>query len=336
MLAHGRARRNHSFFGQVGAGLFDDGSEHWLVSHFVSLPLMTSVASKRARKAVIPAAGMGTRFLPATKAVPKELLPVVDRPALEYIVEEASREGLQDILIITGRGKNAIEDHFDASPELEEALEKKGDLARLDRVHHSTNLGRIHFTRQRVARGLGDAVAHGEAFVGNESFAVFLGDDLIDERDPLMSKMLDVQAEKGGIVLGLIEVPHTSISLYGCVKPVGDVVDGVVQVADLVEKPKVEDAPSNLAVIGRYVLPPEIFDALRRTELGKRGELELTDAMRNLGAEGMPIHGVVFSGRRYDTGDRQDYLRAVVQLACEHAELGADFSGWLKGFAQDL
>jgi UTP--glucose-1-phosphate uridylyltransferase len=290
----------------------------------------------RARKAVIPAAGLGTRFLPATKAIPKELLPVVDIPALEYIVAEAAREQLKDVLIITGRGKNAIEDHFDAAPDIEAALEKKGDAIRLARVQRSTDLGRIHFTRQREARGLGDAVGHAEAFVGNEPFAVLLGDDMIDERDVLLSRMLDVQSERGGIVVGLIEVEGEAISLYGSIKPAGEVVDGVIPIETMIEKPKPEEALSNLAVIGRYVLPPQIFDALRRTELGKRGELELTDAMRVLGQDGVPIHGVVFSGRRYDTGDRQDYLRAVVRLACEHPELGADFTRWLTAFVRSL
>ncbi|MDQ1743004.1 MAG: UTP--glucose-phosphate uridylyltransferase [Pseudonocardiales bacterium] len=290
----------------------------------------------RARKAVIPAAGLGTRFAPATKVVPKELLPVVDVPALEYIVAEAARVGLADVLVITGRGKDAIEGHFDAAPEVEDALERKGDEHRLARVRRSTDLARMHYTRQREARGLGDAVSYAEAFVGNEPFAVLLGDDIIDERDVLLARMLEVQAERGGIVLGLIEVEGAAISLYGSIKPAGDVVDGVIAVETLIEKPKPEEALSNLAVIGRYVLPPQIFDALRRTELGARGELELTDAMRVLGQDGVPMHGVVFSGRRYDTGDRQDYLRAVVRLACEHPELGADFSGWLTEFVRTL
>ncbi|MDQ1731296.1 MAG: UTP--glucose-phosphate uridylyltransferase [Pseudonocardiales bacterium] len=290
----------------------------------------------RARKAVIPAAGLGTRFAPATKAVPKELLPVVDVPALEFIVAEAAREGLDDVLIITARGKDAIEAHFDAAPDVENALEKKGDAGRLARVRRSTDLARLHYTRQREARGLGDAVAHAEGFAGNEPFAVLLGDDIIDERDVLLGKMLDVQAEKGGIVVGLIEVEGRAISLYGSIKPAGEVVDGVIPIETLIEKPKPEEALSNLAVIGRYVLPPEIFGALRRTELGKRGELELTDAMRTLGQDGVPIHGVVFSGRRYDTGDRQDYLRAVVRLAVEHPELGDDFSTWLVDFVRTI
>ncbi|MGI8667968.1 MAG: UTP--glucose-1-phosphate uridylyltransferase [Jatrophihabitans sp.] len=290
----------------------------------------------RARKAVIPAAGLGTRFVPATKAVPKELLPVVDVPALEYIVAEAARVGLADVLIVTGRGKSAIEDHFDAAPDLEAALEHKGDEARLGRVRRSSELARLHFIRQQVARGLGDAVSYAEAFVGDESFAVLLGDDIIDERDVLLARMIEVQAATGGIVVGLIEVEGAAISMYGSIKPAGELVDGVIPIETLIEKPTPEEALSNLAVIGRYVLPPGIFDALRRTELGKRGELELTDAMRTLGQDGVPIHGVVFSGRRYDTGDRQDYLRAVVRLACEHPELGAEFTEWLTRFASEL
>ena len=291
---------------------------------------------RRARKAVIPAAGLGTRFLPATKAVPKELLPVVDVPALEYIVAEAARVGLGDVLVVTGSGKEAIEYHFDAAPAIEDALEKKGDVARLERVRRSSTIARLHYVRQQSPRGLGDAVSYAEAFVGTEPFAVLLGDDIIDERDVLLDRMLDVQAETGGIVVGLIEVEGRFISLYGSIKPAGEVVDGVIKIDTLIEKPKPEEALSNLAVIGRYVLPAGIFDALRRTELGKRGELELTDAMRTLGQDGVPIHGVVFSGRRYDTGDRLDYLQAVVRLGCEHPELGRDFSAWLTEFAAGL
>jgi UTP--glucose-1-phosphate uridylyltransferase len=292
--------------------------------------------ARRARKAVIPAAGLGTRFIPATKAVPKELLPVVDVPALEYIVAEAAREGLADVLVVTGRGKEAIENHFDSAPDVESALQKKGDDQRLERVRRSSTMARMHFVRQQSPRGLGDAVSYAEGFVSDESFAVLLGDDIIDERDVLLSRMLDLQAETGGIVVGLIEVEGRFISLYGSIKPAGEVVDGVIEIETLIEKPKPEEALSNLAVIGRYVLPPAIFDALRRTELGKRGELELTDAMRTLADEGVPVHGVVFSGRRYDTGDRQDYLQAVVRLACEHPELGEEFSAWLAGFAANL
>src|SRR6185312_4048551 len=205
-----------------------------------------------------------------------------------------------------------------------------------ERVRRSSTIARLHYVRQKAPRGLGDAVSYAEAFVGTEPFAVLLGDDIIDERDVLLDRMLDVQAETGGIVVGLIEVEGRFISLYGSIKPAGEVVDGVIEIDTLIEKPKPEEALSNLAVIGRYVLPAGIFDALRRTELGGRGELELTDAMRTLGEDGVPIHGVVFSGRRYDTGDRQDYLRAVVRLACEHPELGRDFSQWLGEFVAEL
>lgn len=298
-----------------------------------ALPNVPATGSgQRARKAVIPAAGLGTRFIPATKAVPKELLPVVDVPALEYIVAEAGREGLSDVLVVTGRGKDAIENHFDAAPEVEAALEKKGDTERLARARRSNDLARLHFVRQQSPNGLGDAVSYAEAFAGNESFAVLLGDDIIDERDVLLQRMLDVQARTGGVVVGLIEVEGRFISMYGSIKPASEVIDDVIAIETLIEKPKPEEALSNLAVIGRYVLPPSIFDALRRTELGRRGELELTDGMRTLAEDGVPIHGVVFRGRRYDTGDRQDYLRAVVRLACEHPELGEEFSSWLSDF----
>jgi UTP--glucose-1-phosphate uridylyltransferase len=284
------------------------------------------------RKAVIPAAGLGTRFLPATKAVPKELLPVVDVPALEYIVAEAAGVGLTDVLVITSRGKEAMADHFDRSPELEAALEKKGDAERLAAIRRSAELANVHFVRQGTPRGLGHAVLCADAFVGDEVFAVLLGDDLVDERDELLRPMLDVQAEHGGCVVALMEVPKHSVSLYGCVaaEPTGR--EGVVQVTDLVEKPAADEAPSNLAIIGRYVLAPRIFQVLRETRPGRGGEIQLTDALRTLALAGEPMHGVVFRGRRYDTGDRADYLKAVVRLACERPDLGPEFRRWLEDF----
>jgi UTP--glucose-1-phosphate uridylyltransferase len=288
--------------------------------------------SARARKAVIPAAGLGTRFLPATKAVPKELLPVVDTPALEYIVAEAAAQAITDILVVTARGKDAIADHFDANATLEAALAAKPEL--LARARRSSELARMHFVRQPVALGLGNAVSFGEGFAGGEPFAVMLGDDLIDERDDLLSTMIDVQERHGGIVLGLIQVPGPDISRYGVASASPTDVDGVVRLDDLVEKPPFDEAPSDLAIIGRYILPPEIFDALRRTEPGAGGEIQLTDAMRMLVQEGVPAHGVVFTGRRYDTGDRLDYLKAVVQLACERPDLGPPFVEWLTKFVQ--
>jgi UTP--glucose-1-phosphate uridylyltransferase len=287
---------------------------------------------RRPSKAVIPAAGLGTRFLPATKAIPKELLPVVDVPALEYIVAEAAGVGLTDVLVITARGKDAIADHFDRAPEIEAALEKKGDGDRLAAVRRSAELANMHFVRQGNPRGLGHAILCADAFVGDEVFAVLLGDDLVDERDELLQPMLDVQAEHGGCVVALMEVPRHSISLYGCVaaEPTGK--DGVVKVTDLVEKPAPEDAPSNLAIIGRYVLAPSIFDTLRGTEPGRGGEIQITDALLQQVNAGEPMHGVVFRGRRYDTGDKADYLKAIVRLACERPDLGPEFRQWLEDF----
>ncbi|MCU1606809.1 MAG: gtaB [Modestobacter sp.] len=293
--------------------------------------------SKPATKAVIPVAGMGTRFLPATKAVPKELLPVVDRPALQYIVEEAARAGLPEVLMVTGRNKGAIEDFFDRTPELEAALETKGDQSRLDAVHASTHLAQVHFVRQGEAKGLGHAVLQAAAFVGQEPFAVLLGDDLIDARDLLLEEMLAVQAEHGGAVIALLDVGADNISKYGAVAVDESSSGGsIVRITGLVEKPPADQAPSTLAIIGRYVLPPEVFAALRLTEPGAGGEIQLTDALVRLVDDGVPVHGVVFSGRRYDTGDRLDYLKAVVQLAVEREDLGPQLRPWLRKFVADL
>src|SRR5215218_8158468 len=302
---------------------------------------MSSASPRPARKAVIPVAGMGTRFLPATKTVPKELLPVVDRPALQYIVEEAARAGLPEVLMVTGRNKGAIEDFFDRSPELEAALEKKGDPDRLAAVHASTELAHVHFVRQGEAKGLGHAVLQAAAFVGDEPFAVLLGDDLIDARDHLLEHMLAVQAEHGGSVIALLDVGRENIDKYGAVaiEPGDHPVlagDEVVRVTGLVEKPPVEEAPSSLAIIGRYVLAPSVFDVLRETPPGRGGEIQLTDALATLVQRGEPLHGVVFTGRRYDTGDRLDYLKAVVRLAVEREDLGPPLREWLAEFVADL
>jgi UTP--glucose-1-phosphate uridylyltransferase len=302
---------------------------------------MPSPSARAARKAVIPVAGMGTRFLPATKAVPKELLPVVDRPALEYIVEEAARAGLPEVLMVTGRNKAAIEDFFDRVPELETALEKKGDEDRLAAVHASTEIAQVHFVRQGEAKGLGHAVLQAAAFVGDEPFAVLLGDDLIDARDHLLEQMLAVQAEHGGSVIALLDVGRENIDKYGAVAVEprqGPAIDGdeVVSVTGLVEKPPVEEAPSSLAIIGRYVLAPEVFDVLRETPPGRGGEIQLTDALATLVERGHPVHGVVFTGRRYDTGDRLDYLKAVIRLASERDDLGPPLRAWLHDFVADL
>ncbi|WP_040337368.1 UTP--glucose-1-phosphate uridylyltransferase GalU [Candidatus Blastococcus massiliensis] len=297
---------------------------------------MTSQGARPARKAVIPVAGMGTRFLPATKAVPKELLPVVDRPALQYIVEEAARAGLPEVLMVTGRNKAAIEDFFDSTPELETALEKKGDAARLDAVRASTDVAQVHFVRQGEAKGLGHAVLQAAAFVGDEPFAVLLGDDLIDARDHLLEQMLEVQAEHGGCVVALLDVGRENIDKYGAVAIEEDTQEGVVTITGLVEKPPVDEAPSSLAIIGRYVLAPEIFEVLRGTAPGRGGEIQLTDALATLVERGEPVHGVVFGGRRYDTGDKLDYLKAVVRLAAEREDLGPALRSWLREFVTEL
>jgi UTP--glucose-1-phosphate uridylyltransferase len=289
-------------------------------------------------KAVIPAAGLGTRFLPATKAMPKEMLPVVDKPAIQYVVEEATQAGIDDILIIIGRNKNNLSNHFDAVPELETNLRNKGDDAKLAKVQASTDLADIHFVRQGEPKGLGHAVLRAKAHVGDSSFAVMLGDDLIDERDPLLTTMIAEHERTGATVIALMEVDPDHIHMYGAaaVEQTGN--DGVVKVTGLVEKPKKEDAPSNLAVIGRYVLTPNVFEILERTEPGKGGEIQLTDALQELAADpaGPGVYGVVFSGRRYDTGDRVDYIKAIVQLAADRDDLGPELRPWFKEFAAKL
>jgi len=293
-------------------------------------------------KAVIPAAGLGTRFLPATKSTPKEMLPVVDKPAIQYVVEESVRAGLDDVLIITGRNKNALEDHFDHQWELEQALEAKGDTFRLERVRESAAM-KVHFVRQGQPKGLGHAVLQAKRHVGDETFAVLLGDDLIDERDVLLTTMIEVAERTGGSVIALLEVPAEQISLYGCaaVEPFDAAVDDdEVRVTALVEKPPADEAPSNLAIIGRYVLHPAVFEVLESTEPGRGGEIQLTDALATLAdlpaADGGGVYGVVFRGRRYDTGDRLDYLKAVVQIAVDRPDLGPDFRAWLADFAGSL
>jgi len=294
------------------------------------------------RKAVIPAAGMGTRFLPATKAMPKEMLPVVDEPAIQYVVEEAATAGLTEIVMVTGRNKRALEDHFDRAAELEDMLEKKGSLDLLAAVRQSTEMAHMHYVRQTNPRGLGDAVLTAAAFVGDEPFAVLLGDDLIDPRDPILPSMIAAHNHFGGTVLALMEVPINEISLYGAaaIAPIPPTpgFENVVRITGLVEKPPVENAPSNFAVIGRYLLTPEIFDVLRTTKPGRGGEIQLTDALQELtqrSDKGGPVHGIIFTGRRYDTGDKLGYLQAVVRLATERDDLGPGFRAWLKKFVQD-
>lgn len=298
---------------------------------------MTTAPTPKARisKAVIPAAGLGTRFLPATKATPKEMLPVVDKPAIQYVVEEAVAAGLSDVLMVTGRNKRPLEDHFDRNYELEEVLRHKGDEKKLSKVQESSDLATMHYVRQGDPRGLGHAVLAAAPHVGDQPFAVLLGDDLIDPRDPLLIRMTQVQEQLGGSVIALMEVPPEQIHLYGCAEVTATGEDDVVGVSGLVEKPTTEEAPSNLAIIGRYVLDPAVFEVLSKTEPGRGGEIQLTDALQTLAENpslGGPVHGVVFGGRRYDTGDRGDYLRAIVRLASEREDLGPEFRDWLRDF----
>ncbi|MGW0613870.1 UTP--glucose-1-phosphate uridylyltransferase GalU [Streptomyces sp. NPDC002788] len=298
-------------------------------------PSAPAAPARTVRKAVVPAAGLGTRFLPATKATPKEMLPVVDKPAIQYVVEEAAAAGLDDVLMVTGRHKRAIEDHFDHAFELEQALAAKGDAVRLDAVRDPARLASIHHIRQGDPLGLGHAVLCARRHVGDQPFAVLLGDDLIDPRESLLSRMLEVRDGRLGSVVALMEVPPEQIHLYGCAAVAKTGEEDVVRVTGLVEKPNRREAPSRYAVIGRYVLDPAVFDVLERTPPGRGGEIQLTDALQELAADGT-VHGVVFRGLRYDTGDRADYLRTVVRLACDRPDLGPEFVAWLKDFVAEL
>lgn len=290
-------------------------------------------------KAVIPVAGLGTRFLPATKAMPKEMLPIVDKPVIQYVVEEAVTAGLEDVLMITGRNKNSLENHFDRVTELEHTLEAKGDKSKLFAVQNSSQLADIHYTRQGDPRGLGHAVLRAKSHVGEHSFAVLLGDDVIDARDPLLSKMLEVHKATGDNVIALMEVSPETIHMYGCAVVSKTDDPDVVQVNGLVEKPSREEAPSNYAVIGRYVLRPEIFGILENTKPGRGGEIQLTDALETA-VEHPEIAGavraVIFKGRRYDTGDKLDFIKATLRIAIDRDDIGGDLRDWLKDFSKDL
>lgn len=290
-------------------------------------------------KAVIPVAGMGTRFLPATKAMPKEMLPIVDKPVIQYVVEEAVDAGLHDLLMITGRNKNALENHFDRVAELEQVLASKGDETKLFKVQESTHLADIHYTRQGDPMGLGHAVLRAKSHVGDHSFAVLLGDDVIDHRDQILPRMLEVHQATGDNVIALMEVPADQIHLYGCASITETTEDDVVVVTGLVEKPAKGEAPSNLAVIGRYVLRHEMFEILETTAPGRGGEIQLTDALMH--AVDHPeiaggVRGVVFRGRRYDTGDKLDFIKATLRIGVDRDDIGADLRSWLKDFSKEI
>jgi UTP--glucose-1-phosphate uridylyltransferase len=287
----------------------------------------------RVKKAVFPAAGLGTRFLPATKAQPKEMLPLVDKPLIQYGVEEALHSGIQNILIVTGRGKSSIEDHFDVSVELEQALESKGKKDLLAIVHGISDMINVAYIRQKEALGLGHAVHRAKELVGNEPFAVVLSDDVIESEIPCIRQLLDVYEFYGASVVALMEVQGDAISAYGAVdaEPVSHNGgrDRLFRIRNLVEKPKPSEAPSNLAIIGRYVLTPEIFSSIESIDPGSGGEIQLTDALKHL-LRNRPIYGYKFEGKRYDAGDKLGFLEATVEFALNRHDLGGDFREYLR------
>ena len=281
----------------------------------------------KVHKAIIPAAGLGTRFLPATKAQPKEMLPIVDKPTLQYIIEEAVDSGIEEILIITGRNKKPIEDHFDKSIELELELETKGKLDLLAEVRKISDMVNIHYIRQKEPRGLGHAVHCAKSFIGDEPFAVLLGDDIVHAEKPCLKQMIEAYQEYKTSILGVQEVPREDVSKYGIVE--GKHIEGrVYKVRNLVEKPSIQAAPSNVAILGRYIINPTIFEILEHTKPGKGGEIQLTDALREL-AQHEDMYAYNFEGRRYDVGDKQGFLEATVEFALRRADLREEFLKYL-------
>lgn len=286
----------------------------------------------KVRKAIIPAAGLGTRFLPATKAQPKEMLPIVDKPTLQFIIEEAVASGIDEILIITGRNKKSIEDHFDKSIELELELEAKGKLDLLEEVRHISNMVNIHYIRQKEPKGLGHAIYCAKSFIGNEPFAVLLGDDIVHSDVPCLQQLIDVYEYYNNTVLGVQQVKQSDVHKYGIVN--GKTIDDrIYRVDDLVEKPATERAPSNVAILGRYIIMPSIFDVLEKTSPGANGEIQLTDALNQL-ARNEAVYAYEFEGRRYDVGDKQGFLEATVEFALRRPQLREPFLDYLKGIVQ--
>jgi len=291
---------------------------------------MAQEVRRKVRKAVFPAAGLGTRFLPATKAQPKEMLPLVDKPIIQYVIEEAVAAGLSNIIIVTGRGKNAIEDHFDTSYELEKLLESRGKSDLLEQVRAISNIT-VSYVRQGETLGLGHAVLVAKDLVGDEPFAVLLGDDIIDSRVPCMKQMVDVFERKGDPVIAVYQVPREDIDAYGVIDGTRDPEDPrVYRIRDLVEKPAASEAPSDLAIIGRYILTPDIFEALEQTPRDKGGEIQLTNGIRAL-KEKRPLYGYQFEGVRHDAGNKLGFLKATVEFALKREDLGGPFRDYLKG-----
>lgn len=290
--------------------------------------------SLKIRKAVIPAAGMGTRFLPATKAQPKEMLPIVDKPTIQYIIEEAVASGIEDILIVSSRGKRAIEDHFDKSYELEDMLRRKGEEELLSLVQDISNLANVNYVRQKEPRGLGHAIYCARSFTGNEPFAILLGDDIVDSSVPCLKQMIDVYEQYNATVLGVQQVPDSEVSKYGIIK--GTLIENrIYRVEDMVEKPDLDNAPSNVAILGRYIVTPEVFTHLETASPGKGGEIQLTDALRAM-LSASPVYAYDFIGRRYDVGNKQGFLEATVEFALKRDELRDEFAAYLKNRLQTL
>ncbi len=287
----------------------------------------------KVNKAIIPAAGLGTRFLPATKAQPKEMLPIVDKPTLQYIIEEAVDSGIEEILIITGRNKQSIEDHFDKSIELELELEKKGKDDLLQIVRNISDMANIHYIRQKEPKGLGHAIYCAKSFIGDEPFAVMLGDDIVDAEIPCLKQMIRIFDEYKTTILGVQEVPHSEVSKYGIVDG-KNIEDHVYKVKDLVEKPAVDEAPTNIAILGRYIISPSIFDILEHTPPGKGGEIQLTDALKTL-ARQEAMYAYTFEGKRYDVGDKMGFLQATVEFALKRDKLKEPFMAYLQQLVKD-
>ena len=284
---------------------------------------------QKIRKAVFPAAGLGTRFLPATKASPKEMLPLVDKPLIQYSVEEACASGIKSILIVTGREKSSIENHFDISYELESVLQEKGKTEFLEMVHAISDICRISYTRQKQALGLGHAIYQAKDFAESEAFAVLLADDVVDAEKPALKQMIEVYEKYDAPVIATMQVTGEAISRFGVIDA-EEVEPNVFKIKDMVEKPKFADAPSDLAIIGRYILTPDVFDAIERTEKGAGGEIQITDAMRLMIKEGKPFYAVKLDGTRHDAGDKLGFLIATVEFALKREDLGGDFRDYLK------
>jgi UTP--glucose-1-phosphate uridylyltransferase len=286
------------------------------------------------KKAIIPAAGLGTRFLPATKAQPKEMLPLVDKPTIQYIIEEAVESGIEDIIIVTGRGKRAIEDHFDYSIELEDALLKKEKIEVVEEIRAISEMAHIHYIRQKEPRGLGHAIWCARKFIGNEPFAVLLGDDIVVSEEPCLKQLIDVYEQYNGTVLGVKEVEHSEVSKYGIVDPLFMVKEGLFQIESLVEKPSIQEAPSNIAIMGRYILTPEIFEILEEQEPGAGGEIQLTDAIKKI-SQIQRVYSYNFEGTRYDVGDKFGFVQATIDFALKRPDLRNQVISYMKHLVEE-